>query len=429
MKQVALLRELQEHAYRFFHHEYDTRNGMNFDSSDSRSPQCIASTGMGLACYPVAVENHFTTRHQAVRQALKTLRFLYDSEQSESVTATGYRGFYYHFLDRDTARRIWNCELSSIDTMLLLAGVLTCQKYFWHDVASERELRDLASQLYERVQWDWMCNGRSLIAMGWKPKSGFLPYYWEGYNEGLLLYLLALGSPTHPIPQKNYREWYSSYQWKKLYAYEFLYAGPLFIHQMSHCWVDFRGIRDTPMRQHDSDYFENSRRATMAQRAYCKRNSAKWEGYGQNCWGISASDGPGPCTKSINGKDRRFWSYRARGVPFGPDDGSISPWAAVASIPFAPQEVLEAIHHFEKMDFRDVDAYGYETTINQSYLSSVRKFWVSNRHIGINQGPVILMIENHLTGLIWELMRDCEPLVRGLQRAGFKGGWLKDRGM
>jgi len=427
MKQMVLLRELQKHAYRFFRHECDPQNGMHYDSSDTASPQCIASAGMGFSCYPVAVENHFISRQNAVHQALKTLRFLYDSEQSESLSATGYRGFYYHFLDHDTGERTWNCELSSIDTALLLAGILTCQKYFWHDTADERELRDLAEQLYERVQWDWMCNTKTIIAMGWKPETNFLPYYWQGYNEGLLLYLLALGSSTHPIPERCYAEWYETYQWKKLYGYDFLYAGPLFIHQMPHCWIDFRGIRDVPMRQHNSDYFENSRRATMIQRAYTKRNAGRWKGYGENCWGVSASDGPGPCTRKINGKTRKFWAYRARGVPFGPDDGSLSPWAAVASIPFAPQEVLDAIQHFEKMDFRDPDAYGYETTVNMSFLRNQGKYWVSRRHIGINQGPVILMIENHLTGLIWELMRDCEPLIRGLKRAGFNGGWLKNK--
>src|SRR5690606_19325346 len=146
-----------------------------------------------------------------------------------------------------------------------------------------------------------------------------------GYNEALLLYLLALGSPTHPIAKKSYAAWHAKYKWKKLYGYEFLYSGPLFIHQMSHCWVDFRGIRDTPMRDHNSDYFENSRRATMIQRAYTKRNSANWNNYCEECWGISASDGPGPRVKNIDNKERRFWAYRARGVPFGPDDGSISP--------------------------------------------------------------------------------------------------------
>lgn len=427
MKQIALLRELQKQAYRFFSHERDTKSGMHYDSSDSGSPQCIASAGMGLACYPVAVENKFITRHQAVRQALKTLRFLYNSEQNESKSATGYRGFYYHFLDRETGKRTWNCELSSIDTMILIAGVLVCQKYFCQDVASERELRDLTQQLYERVEWDWMTNGRDILCMGWKPNTDFLPYYWEGYNEALLLYLLALGSPTHPVSKQSYPAWYAKYKWKKLYGYEYLYSGPLFIHQMSHCWVDFRGIRDVPMRQHDSDYFENSRRATLVQRAYTKRNAANWNNYCEECWGISASDGPGPCVEKIDGEDRRFWSYRARGVPFGPDDGSISPWAAVASLPFAPQEVLQAIHHFEKMDFRDPDSYGYETTVNMSYPGNKGDYWVSKRHIGINQGPVVLMIENHLTGLIWELMQECEPLVRGLQRAGFTGGWLKNK--
>lgn len=427
MKQMALLRELQEHAYRFFSEECDPQNGMHYDSSQADSPQCIASAGMGLACYPVAVENHFITRRKAIKQALKTLRFLSASEQSENANATGYRGFYYHFLGHQDGRRTWNCELSSIDSTLLVAGMLASQKYFWRDAADERELRDLAQQLYERMQWNWMRNGANGVALGWKPETGFLNYSWKGYNEGLLLYLLALGSPTHPIPRRCYEEWCSTYQWKKLYGYEFLYAGPLFIHQLSHCWVDFRGIRDAFMNKHNSDYFENSRRATLVQRAYAKRVSDRWRGYSEHGWGISASDGPGPAVKKVQGKMRRFWDYRARGVPFGPDDGSISPWAAIASLPFAPQEVLQAVHYFEKLNFRDPDAYGYETTINFSFLEDRKKFWVSRRHIGINQGPVILMIENHLTGLIWELMRDCEPLVRGLQRAGFNGGWLKGK--
>ena len=324
----------------------------------------------------------------------------------------------------NTGKRVWKSELSTVDSAFLLAGMLTAAAYFQDDSADENEIRALADELYRRVDWQWAQNGGATITHGWKPKGGFLKYRWQGYDEALLLYLLGLGSPTHPLSQESYAAWCSTYQWKKVYDHEFLYAGPLFIHQLSHLWVDFRGVQDEYMRGKSIDYFENSRRATYVQQQYAIDNPNQWEGYGNNCWGISASDGPGPATLEVNGKTRQFFDYQARGVPDGPDDGTIAPWAVVASLPFAPEIVLPALHHFDELKLRTGNPYGYKATYNPTFPTKTAEKWISPWHLGLNQGPIVLMIENFRTGLIWRLLRKCPYLVNGLRRAGFKGGWL-----
>jgi hypothetical protein len=243
----------------------------------------------------------------------------------------------------DSGRRVWDCELSTVDTAYLIAGALCAAAYFEGADSDEAEIRRMGDELYRRVDWEWATAGGGTITHGWKPRDGFLPHRWRGYSEAILLYLLALGSPTHPVPPRSYAASTSSYKWKKLYGLEFLYAGPLFIHQLSHVWVDFRGIRDAPMRARGIDYFENSRRATFAHQRYAMRNPRKFEGYGEFCWGITACEGPGPATMTIRGVKRRFFDYVARAIPYGPDDGTLAPWAVVASLPFAPEIVLPTI--------------------------------------------------------------------------------------
>jgi hypothetical protein len=262
--------------------------------------------------------------------------------------------------------------------------------------------------------------------MGWNPESGFLPYRWKGYDEALFLYLLGLGSPTHPLPKESYAAWTSTYQWRRIYGHELLFSGPLFTHQISHIWIDFRGIQDEYMRGKSIDYFENSRRATYVQQQYAIDNPSKFEGYNANCWGVTASDGPGPKTCTIKNRKRQFFGYKARGVPEGPDDGSIAPWAVVASLPFAPEIVLSALEYFEELKLRENNPYGFKATFNPTYpaQSCNPHGWISPWHYGLNQGPVVLMIENYRTGLIWRLMRTCPYIVTGLERAGFRGGWL-----
>ena len=233
-----------------------------------------------------------------MERTLATLRFFWNSPQGPEPDATGYQGFYYHFLDMQTGRRAWDCELSTIGTTLLLAGALSAGAYFDAEDAEERELRSLANALYRRCNWTWAQNGQATVTHGWRPKSGFIAYRWEGYDEALLLYVLGLASPTHPLPQESYEAWLSTYRWEHCYGYDCLYAGPLFTHQLSYIWIDFREIQDAFMREKGIDYFENSRRATYVQQRYAIENPRKFAGYGEHCWGITASEGPGPQTWS-----------------------------------------------------------------------------------------------------------------------------------
>jgi hypothetical protein len=381
---------------------------------------------MALTAYPVAVARGFMSREHARERTLRTLRFFWNSPQGPEKDAAGFKGFYYHFLDMQSGRRAWKCELSTIDTALLMAGVLVAGAYFREDDEKDTEIRKLADALYRRVDWRWAQDGSPAVTMGWRPERGFLPYHWTGYDEALLLYVLGLGSPTHPLPPESYAAWLSGYRWKKIYGRELLYAGPLFIHQMSHIWIDFRGIRDEYMRGRGSDYFENSRQAAYVQRQYAISNPRGFKGYHENCWGFTASDGPGPHTEIIDGVSRRFWGYRARGAPYGPDDGTISPWATVASLPFAPEIVLPALHHFHSIGLKDDHRYGFTASFNPTLADAHGHphGWQSPEHVGINQGPIALMIENYRSDFIWRLMRGCPYIVAGLRRAGFSGGWL-----
>ena len=208
----------------------------------------------------------------------------------------------------------------------------------------------MADTLYRRADWNWARDGGPTLTHGWRPENGFIPHRWQGYDEGLLLYILGLGSPTHPLPPESYRAYCATYQWKKIYDRELLYSGPLFTHQLSHMWIDFRGIRDEFMRAHGSDYFENSRQATFVQQEYAIRNPMNFVGYGEHCWGFTACDGPGWVKRVVNGVEREFFDYIARGAPFGPDDGTVAPWVVVASLPFAPEIVIPTVRHFARMD-------------------------------------------------------------------------------
>ncbi len=420
------LRRLQRNSFDYFVNEVNPANGLVRDKTAARWPASIAAIGMALTAYPVGVQRGFIDRADAVQRILTTLRFLAVSAQGKSPDATGYKGFYYHFLRMDDGRRDWQCELSSIDTALLIAGALAAAEYFGGNDGAEAELRELARMLYERIDWAWMLDGGPTIGHGWRPESGFLPYRWEGYNEALVLYLLALGSPTHPISRDSYAAWCGSYQWKNLYGIELLHAGPLFIHQMSHIWCDFRGIRDAFMRAHDCDYFENSRRATQVQQRYAVANPRGFRHVGEHCWGISASDRPGNLTRRVGGVERVFFDYVARGVPDGPDDGTIAPWAVAASLPFAPEIVTPTIRHFARLQLDVPNPYGFKASFNPAFVGEAADAagWVSPYHFGINEGPTVLMIENHRSGLVWSLMRRCKPLVDGMRAAGFSGGWL-----
>lgn len=424
----AELEKLQRETFGYFLHETNPDNGLVIDKTEADWPASIAATGLALACYPVAVERGFMPRAAAVERTLTTLRFFWNSPHGPEADATGYQGFYYHFLDMQTGRRAWQCELSTVDTAFLLAGALTAEIYFDADTADEHEIRMLADALYRRADWQWAQDGGATVTHGWKPESGFLEYRWEGYDEALLLYTLGLGSPTHPLSESSYAAWTSTYRWEHCYGYEYLYAGPLFTHQLSHVWIDFRGIQDAFMRVKGIDYFENSRRATYVQQQYAIKNPLGFKDYKSCCWGITASEGPGPDTIKINGIERQFFDYVARGVPYGPDDGTLAPFALVASLPFAPEIVLPSIHHcIHQAKMTKFNSYGFKASFNPSHPGDPGNpygWWVSRWHYGLNQGPIILMIENYRTGLLWKLMRNCPYIASGLHRADFCGGWL-----
>lgn len=434
---TAMLDDLQRKAFLFFERHLNPGNGLVLDSTRPGQPISIAAVGFALASYPVAVERGWIRRTTALRHTLAALRFFDTADQSGAKDGVGYKGFFYHFLKADTATRAWNCELSTIDTALLLAGAIQAAAYFDHDTAREREVRERTESIYTRIDWRWALKDNNTITLGWKPETGFISYGWCGYDESLIMHVLALAAPRYRLDPSTYDAWTASFRWRHLYGEDVLYAGPLFIHQFSHIWLDLRGIRDRYMATKKSDYFENSRVATQIQRQYAIRNPRKFNGYGKNCWGFSATDGPGDCKAKFRGRYRQFFDYTARGAPFGPDDGTISPWSAIASLPFAPGIVLEEIRHLEEVIGHGPEGYGFHASFNLSWpdvhtkgahrytlKNSKEIAWVSPWHFALHQGPIVLMIENYRSQMIWELMRRCAPIKLGLQRAGFTGGWL-----
>ena len=424
-----MLNTLLKETFSYFLKEVNPKNGLIADKTQPGSASSIAAVGLGLTAYVAAVERKLLSRTTAVKKTLAVLRFFYRSKQGSEPNATGYKGFYYHFLDMKTGKRACKSELSTVDTAILMAGILTAKQYFNGQNKGESEIRTLADKLYLRVNWQWALNNGKTISHGWKPESGFLKYRWNNnYSEAHILYALALGSPAFRIDPIGYKEWISTFKCRKDYGIKYLHAGPLFIHQMSHLWIDFRGIHDEFNRKVKFDYFENSHRATLVQQQYAIDNPKGFTHYTKNSWGFTASDGPGPKVLKVNGIRRVFYDYVARGVPFGPDDGTISPWAVVASLPFAPRIVLRTIRHaIERLNLKSYKKYGFDSSFNPTFPE--KKFnantWVSPYRFGLNQGPVIIMIENHQTELVWNIIKTCPYIVTGLTRAGFKGGWLE----
>lgn len=428
MSDMAMLDSIQKESFEYFLKEINPDNGLIKDNTEAGAAASISSVGMALSCYAVAVENGFITRTDAVKKILTVLRFFHSSHQGPEPDATGYKGFYYHFLDMQTGKRVDDSELSTIDTSILLAGILTCANYFTGDNAEETEIRKLADELYSRVDWQWVSNGTPFPSHGWKPDSGFLPGAWDNtYSEAHILYILALGSSTFPIDKEGYKKWINTFEWKKIYGIEHFYAGPLFIHQMSQVWLDLKGLKDEINKKSGIDYFENSRRATYIQQKYAIENPCNFFQYNENCWGLTASNGPGPCKLKVNGIEREFYNYTARGVPDGPDDGTLSPWAAVASLPFAPDIVLRSVRYsIENLDLKKYSKYGFDASFNPTFPDGgPNPFgWISPQQYALNQGPVVLMIENYKSRLIWETMKKSKYIINGLRKAGFKEGWL-----
>jgi hypothetical protein len=436
---LALLDTLEERTFRWFWDLTDPRTGLVPDRAPTPSFSSIAAVGFGLTAYPIGVERGYVSRVAARRRVLTTLDFLLRAPQGERPRGmTGHRGFFYHFLDMRSGTRYGRVELSTIDTTLLLAGALFCQSYFDEADPEEAALREKAEALYRRVDWRWAAPRPPLVALGWHPERGFHASDWTGYNEAMILYVLGLGSPTYPLDATAWDAWTRTYTWGSFEGQEHVGFGPLFGHQYSHVWVDFRGIQDEYMRARSIDYFENSRRATLAQRAYAIRNPAGFAGYGENVWGLTACDGPADVRRRVAGREREFWTYSARGASHGEvrDDGTISPAAAAGSLPFAPEVVVPALAAMRRL-YGDAlfGPYGFRDAFNPSFPRGVKLRhgrmveglgWVDDDALGIDQGPILAMIENHRTGLVWRTMRQNPHVVRGLRRAGFRGGWLDE---
>ena len=434
---------LQERTFRWFWDTAHPETGLVPDRWPSPSFSSVAAVGFGLTAYAVGAERGWVSRAAAAARTRRTLQFLYDAPQGEAPDATGHRGFFYHFLDMETGRRWETVELSTIDTALLIAGALSAAQYFDGDAADERAVRRLAEALYARVEWTWAQPRPPLVSLGWRPpgepEGGFLPYDYGGYNETMLLYVLALGSPTHPIDAAAWPAYTAGYRWGEMYGVRHLAFAPLFGHQYSHVWIDFRGIQDAPMRAEGLDYFENSRRATLAQRAYATDNPAGWTGYGPDVWGLTACDGPVDTVLVVGGTARPVRTYWARGV--GPyevsDDGTIAPTAAGGSVAFTPAESTAALKTIRQRYGAGVwGEYGFLDAFNPTFdfpdarLQHGRVVpglgWFDTDYLGIDQGPIVTMIENHRSGLVWRLMRGDPAVRRGLARAGFSGGWLDE---
>ncbi|MDO8368612.1 MAG: glucoamylase family protein [Saprospiraceae bacterium] len=432
-----LLFSLDEVQKRHFLYFWELAHKTNFQIPD-RYPtddfSSIAATGFGLSSYLIGAERAWITRAQAAERVLKTLEFLKNLPQGrEASGVAGYHGWFYHFLNTQTALRYKTVELSSIDTGLLMAGVLSCMTYFDQDIQTEADIRKTADYLFRRVEFDWFLNEQNRLSMGWFPeRDGFLAADWRGYNEAMILNIMALGSPTHPIPAKTWEMWCEPYFRAEFKGQDHVNFGPLFGHQYSHCWIDFRGIQDPYMKKMGIDYFENSRRATLAQRQYGIENPGKFKGYGPNIWGLTAGDGP-DADMLHEGKKIFCPGYGARGVAidYQEDDGTIAPTAAIASLPFAPEVCLPAL---EAMWNRwPVGKYGFFDGYNETFTEIHRSpkaqpgfpFWVDKDYLGIDQGPIVLMLENYRSGFLWDLMKRNPYIVQGLKRAGFTGGWLE----
>ncbi|MDE3059299.1 MAG: Tat pathway signal protein, partial [Bacteroidota bacterium] len=332
----ALLDTIQHTAFNFFWNEANPANGLIRDRANANggsSAACsIASVGFGLSAICIGVDHGWVSREAARDRVLTTLKTFWYSPQGDGSSGyIGNFGLFYHFLDMNTATRDGDTELSTIDTALLLAGIIDAKQYFSGSDSSETLIRQLADSIYYRMDWNLMRNYNPGILMAWKPGTGFSGYgQWVGYNEASIMYVLALGSPSHPVDYYAWQEWTSGYQYGSEYGYSYVIFPPLFGHQYSQCWIDYRNIADDYMKNRNLNYFENSRRAALAQRAYAVANPGGFAGYSDSLWGFTASDTP--------------YGYKARGAPPAQnDDGTITPTAPVSSIVFAPDEVVPVI--------------------------------------------------------------------------------------
>jgi hypothetical protein len=384
------LLELTQASFQFFWDQANTENGLVRDRANVRpdgktnTVASIAAAGFGLTALCIGQQNGWVSLRDARGRALNLLNFL------AQIMPT-HRGFFYHWADLKTGQRVWDSEVSSVDTALLLCGVLTCREHFQY-----AEITRLAYQIYERIDWTWLSEDTTMLPHGWTPEFGFLPYRWDLYSEHMMMYLLGLGSKTYPLPAEAWHVWK-----RTQFEYEGLrYIGsfaPLFIHQYSQAWFDFRGRHDRY-----ADYFQNSVVATQAHMRFCEELGKQFPDYSADLWGITASD-------SQHG-------YVVWGGPpeIGPIDGTIVPSAAGGSLPFLPSAALRVLRNIRNRYPKAWSRYGFVNAFNP------RNGWYDSDVIAIDTGITLLMAENLRTGFVWKTFMKNPEARRGLERAGFE---------
>lgn len=378
---VALLDSVAQATFDYFWYEANPANGLIKDRSTPDSPASIAAVGFGLAALPLAVDRGWITANQGYTRALTTLKTFAEGG------VQGQNGFFYHFVDMETGERVWSSELSSIDTALFIAGALTAGAY-WKGT----EVEALANQLYEQIDWQWMMSNGNMVSMGWKPDIGFLSAFWDHFDESLLLYALAIGSPTHPVPAEAWDNWKRPVSISGEYIY--LTGEPLFVYQYPLAYLDLRDREDAY-----ANYFNNTVRACLRNREFSMANAETFLTYQNGVWGLSASDGP--------------FGYKAYGAG-GAHDGTIAPYASIACLPFTPEIALESMRAM-------LTQYGTKVWREYGFVSAINaeEDWYSTEHIGIDQGDILLMIANYQDGFVWDVFRQNAPIQTALERMGF----------
>lgn len=385
----AFLEDVESAHFRFFWEQANPETGIVRDRCNAITPDksdlgSIASLGFGLTALCIGDKRGYVPRNEARGRALNALRFLWKK-------LPNHRGFFYHWANVNTGERLWDSEVSSIDTAILLCGVLTCGAYFEHS-----EISELASMIFNRVDWSWLSEDTTLLPHGWRPETGFLQYRWDDYSEMMMMYLLGLGSTSYLLPAETWDAWK-----RQLFEYDGVRYissfAPLFVHQYSQAWFDFRNKHDKY-----ADYFQNSVTATRVHRQFCIDLSPQFSDYGENLWGITASDSP---------RGYVVWG----GPPAtGPIDGTVVPCASGGSLPFLPEECLQVLQTIKnKYGKRAWTRYGFVDAFNP--LTD----WYDTDVIGIDVGITMLMAENARTGFVWETFMKNPAAQRGMKRAGF----------
>jgi len=379
----ALLYNIEHDTFNFFITYTDEKTGLTKDSSRRGAPASVAASGFYAAALAIGENNGWITEKEAIKRLKNLIYSLNHRLKSKN-------GFYYHFVDMHTGKRVWHSEISSIDTALLMAGLLFSSEYF-----ANTQLSADIDKLYRAVNWKWMQNNTNLLSHGYKPESGFLPYYWDMYSEHLILQALALGSPTHPISPKSWHAWnrYEEDVDGRMIVYS--YPGSLFTYQYSHSFIDFGGLQDKGI-----NYADNSRFATEENKAFCDSKPKLYQGY----WGLSASVGPS--------------GYRAYGAPPATqftEDGTIAPHASIGSITFTPEASCENISRmYKKLGNKVYKEYGFVGAFN------LKKNWFADEYLGIDQGIILLMLENYRNQTVWKYFMDVPAIQDWIERCALR---------